>query len=34
MKQLKKMPKGCRPGDNANAFIGGFRLWMKGRPPT
>ena len=34
VKQLKKMPKGCRPGDNANAFIGGFRLWMKGRPPT
>ncbi|MBX3354164.1 MAG: ROK family protein [Phycisphaeraceae bacterium] len=24
---LKEMPSGCRPGDNANAFIGGFRLW-------
>jgi polyphosphate glucokinase len=26
-KQLKTLPKGCREGDNANAFIGGFRLW-------
>ena len=26
-KKLKKLPKGCRPGDNANAFIGGFRLF-------
>ena len=32
VKQLKKMPKGCRQGDNANAFTGGFRLWMKERP--
>ena len=29
VKKLKRMPKGCRPGDNANAFIGGFRLWKK-----
>jgi polyphosphate glucokinase len=29
VKKLKKMPKGCRAGDNANAFIGGFRLWAK-----
>ena len=29
-KKLKKMPKGCRAGDNANAFIGGFRLWENG----
>ena len=28
-KKLKKLPKGCRAGDNANAFIGGFRLWEK-----
>lgn len=28
-KKLKKLPKGCRLGDNANAFIGGFRLWNK-----
>jgi polyphosphate glucokinase len=24
---LKKLPKGCRAGNNAYAFIGGFRLW-------
>ena len=23
----KPLPKGCRMGDNANAFLGGFRLW-------
>jgi polyphosphate glucokinase len=27
VKYLKKLPAGCRAGDNANAFIGGFRLW-------
>jgi polyphosphate glucokinase len=27
VKKLKGLPKGCRAGDNANAFIGGFRLW-------
>src|SRR5262249_13795897 len=26
-KKLKTLPEGCRLGDNANAFIGGFRLW-------
>jgi len=26
-KKLKTAPPGCRLGDNANAFIGGFRLW-------
>jgi polyphosphate glucokinase len=26
---LKKLPAGCRAGDNANAFVGGFRLWDK-----
>ncbi len=26
-KNLKKLPPGCRSGDNAKAFIGGFRLW-------
>ena len=25
--RLKKLPPGCRLGDNANAFKGGFRLW-------
>jgi polyphosphate glucokinase len=29
VKKLKKLPKGCREGDNANAFLGGFRLWEK-----
>jgi glucose-6-phosphate isomerase len=44
--QLEKLPPGCRAGDNANAFLGGFRLWrvtqealtdskeMKGRAMT
>lgn len=27
VKKLKTLPPGCRAGDNANAFIGGFRLW-------
>ncbi len=27
--QLDTLPAGCRPGDNANAFLGGFRLWEK-----
>lgn len=26
-KELTKLPEGCRLGDNANAFLGGFRLW-------
>jgi polyphosphate glucokinase len=35
VKLLKTLPAGCRAGDNANAFIGGFRLWqnVKGRAP-
>ena len=27
VKMLKELPAGCRAGDNANAFQGGFRLW-------
>ena len=27
VKILKKLPPGCRAGDNANAFLGGSRLW-------
>jgi polyphosphate glucokinase len=27
VKYLKTLPPACRSGDNANAFIGGFRLW-------
>jgi predicted NBD/HSP70 family sugar kinase len=26
-KHLKELPPGCRAGANANAFVGGFRLW-------
>jgi polyphosphate glucokinase len=29
-KKLKALPPGCRLGDNANAFLGGFRLWETG----
>jgi polyphosphate glucokinase len=28
-KRLTRLPFGCRMGDNANAFLGGFRLWEK-----
>jgi polyphosphate glucokinase len=24
---LKELPPGCRRGENAYAFLGGFRLW-------
>ena len=27
VKKLKALPRGCRAGENANAFLGGFRLW-------
>jgi polyphosphate glucokinase len=30
---MKKLPKGCRAGNNAHAFIGGFRLWDDARRP-
>ena len=35
VRKLKELPEGCRMGDNANAFAGGFRLWAgarKGKP--
>jgi polyphosphate glucokinase len=31
VRKLKELPEGCRLGDNANAFTGGFRLW---EPPA
>lgn len=31
VKHLEDLPKGCRRGDNANAFAGGFRLWTEDR---
>jgi len=27
-RRLKKLPAGCRLGDNSRAFVGGFRLWQ------
>ena len=30
-KLLKRLPPGTRLGDNANAFLGGFRLWQTSR---
>jgi polyphosphate glucokinase len=33
--KLKELPPGCREGDQANAFIGGFSLWQDaGKPST
>jgi polyphosphate glucokinase len=34
-KKLKEPPPGCRLGSNANAFLGGFRMWepAMGRKP-
>jgi polyphosphate glucokinase len=29
VRNLKVLPPGCRAGDNANAFLGGFRLWAE-----
>jgi polyphosphate glucokinase len=29
VKKLKRLPPGSRAGDNANAFLGGFRLWKE-----
>jgi predicted NBD/HSP70 family sugar kinase len=28
-KKLKTLPPGCRAGNNANAFLGGFRMWER-----
>jgi polyphosphate glucokinase len=32
VKKLKELPASCRAGDNANAFLGGFRLWDEETP--
>jgi polyphosphate glucokinase len=29
--RLKRLPRGARIGDNRNAFLGGLRLWQRGR---
>jgi predicted NBD/HSP70 family sugar kinase len=31
VKHVAELPPGARRGDNANAFVGGFRLWEKTR---
>jgi len=28
-RKLKSLPPGARAGNNANAFLGGFRLWQQ-----
>lgn len=33
VKKLRELPPGCRVGNNANAFLGGFRLWADGVEP-
>src|SRR5689334_21713585 len=30
-KLLRTLPRGCRVGSNADAFVGGFRLWQSAR---
>jgi polyphosphate glucokinase len=32
VKRLTELPPKCRAGDNANAFVGGFRFWEKQKP--
>jgi polyphosphate glucokinase len=34
VKRLDALPPGSRPGDNDNAFRGGFRLWERRQPST
>ena len=31
-RKLKELPPNCRPGKNANAFLGGFRMWEEAAP--
>ena len=30
--KLKELPPNCRVGENANAFLGGFRMWDEAEP--
>lgn len=34
VKNLDELPPGCRAGDNANAFVGGFRMWQETQKPA
>jgi polyphosphate glucokinase len=33
VRKLKELPEGARAGENAHAFLGGFRLWDGAQPP-
>lgn len=33
VRKLRRLPPGARRGDNANAFVGGFRLWDRDQRP-
>jgi polyphosphate glucokinase len=33
VKRIDALPAGCRAGENANAFLGGFRLWTAADVP-
>ena len=33
IRKLGALPARCRAGENANAFLGGFRLWADSVPP-
>ncbi len=33
VRKLEQLPIGCRVGDNARAFLGGFRLWEEADTP-
>jgi polyphosphate glucokinase len=34
VRHFDTLPAGCRAGDNANAFIGGFRMWPQAEAQT
>jgi polyphosphate glucokinase len=34
VRYLGELPPGCRAGDNANAFVGGFRMWQEAQKPA
>jgi HAD superfamily hydrolase (TIGR01484 family) len=33
VRELEELPPGCRAGDNANAFLGAFRMWEEAGQP-
>ena len=34
VRHFETLPPGCRAGDNANAFAGGFRMWSAAEKPA